>query len=55
MTILNWPVYYCCPLQQVREIKLNDDFNTPRPNMYIVVQAVLRLQTATYTGRAKKK
>ena len=22
VTMLNWPVYYCCPLQQVCEIKL---------------------------------
>jgi len=27
---------------------LNDDFNTPHPNIYISVQALLRQQTATY-------
>ncbi len=27
---------------------LNDDFNTPHPNIYIFVQSLLRQQTATY-------
>ena len=38
--MLNWPVYYCCPLQQVC-VKLNDDFNTPHLHISSLCKVVL--------------
>jgi len=40
MTMLNWPVYYCCPLQQVC-VKFNDDFNTPHLHISSLCKLVL--------------